>query len=57
MNIVEIIRTTADNHHELMNAIADHIEHLETQLAELQPKPKKQRQRGIKPIVVDKEKS
>lgn len=55
MNIVEIIRTTADNHHELMYAIADHIEELEAKLAKYEPTPKKKRQRMIKPIVPPEE--
>lgn len=38
MDIVEMIKTTADNHHELMMAIADHILHLEQRIKELEHK-------------------
>jgi hypothetical protein len=56
-NIVDMIRTTADNQYELMLAIAEHLESLETQVAELtkQVNPElktlpKTRQRKIKPV-------
>lgn len=52
-NIVDLIRHTADNQHELMMAVADHIEELEKKLAEYEkPKPtRRPRQRGMKPVV------
>jgi hypothetical protein len=49
MNIIDLIRTTAENQYELMMAMADHIEELEKKIGELSQKPKP-RQRGIKPL-------
>ena len=34
-NITELIRVTAENHYKLMMAMADHIESLEREVAEL----------------------
>ena len=39
MNIVELIRTTADNQHALMLKMAVYIEKLEKELAELKAAP------------------
>lgn len=56
VNIVDMIKTTADNQYELMLAIAEHIEKLEQEIrdlkAQLDDKSSRPRQRQIKPLEI-----